>query len=241
MTRVCVCVRKPNSLRRSGTGRAAGQVLATGNIVMNTADQTHWESIYDARKFTDVSWYQDIPAKPLELLEAAGITPDDPIIDIGGGASTLVDNLVRLGFSDVTVLDIAEKALEQATERLGAKAENVQWLVADITLFEPTMMYRVWHDRALLHFLTAPGDRERYVNVLKRALAPGGLLILATFGPRGPLKCSGLEIRRYTVEMTAELLGSSFELRSYEYENHVTPWGESQQFLHTSWTRRDND
>jgi ubiquinone/menaquinone biosynthesis C-methylase UbiE len=216
-------------------------MFATGNIVMSTGDQTHWESIYGAKKFTDVSWYQEIPTKSLELLEAAGIVPDNPIIDIGGGASTLVDNLVRLGCSDVTVLDIAEKALEQARQRLGAKAENVKWVVADITLFEPTIMYRVWHDRAVLHFLTEPGDRERYVDVLKRALAPGGLLILAAFGPRGPLKCSGLEIRRYTVEMTAELLGSSFEMRSHELENHVTPWGESQQFLHTSWTRRDND
>ena len=204
---------------------------------MNEDRRSHWEKVYEEKRFTDVSWYQDLPATSLELIAGAVLERSDPIIDIGGGASTLVDHLIELGYTDLTVLDISAQALAQAGERLGDRAEHVAWTVADITRFEPPRRYRMWHDRAVLHFLVDAADRERYVAALQRALAPDGYVVLATFGPEGPLKCSGLDVRRYSVEMMAELLGPEFELEEDKLEMHETPFGGSQQFLFSRWRR----
>jgi len=198
----------------------------------------HWEGVYGARKSTEVSWYQEVPGKSLELVSSVASSPDDAILDVGGGASTLVDHLLDAGYRDVTVLDLANGAFSQSQGRLGERASIPHWLVSDVTRFEPQREYQVWHDRAALHFLTDAEDRARYVSVLKQALAPGGHAVIATFGPEGPLKCSGLEIRRYTVEMLAELLGPEFELQSHELENHQTPMGSTQQFLYSCWMKR---
>jgi trans-aconitate methyltransferase len=185
-----------------------------------------------------VSWYQEVPDKSLALINATGASTEDAIIDIGGGASTLVDHLLEAGFADVTVLDLAATAFDQARKRLGKQAGMVNWVVSDVTQFKPERQYRLWHDRAVLHFLTAASDRARYVEVLKDALVPGGHAIIATFGPDGPLKCSGLEIRRYSVSRLEDLLGPEFELQFHELENHQTPMGSTQQFLYSCWTRR---
>ena len=205
---------------------------------MDKPRKEHWDSVYENKDATEVSWYQPIPTVSLRLIVSSGVSPTDPIIDIGGGASTLVDGLLDRGFRDVSVLDVAAGAFDQSRARLGARAQAVRWIESDVTAFEPQRRYRVWHDRAALHFLTGEKDRDRYVDALNQALEPDGFLVLATFGPDGPPRCSGLEIRRYNVRMMAELLGSAFELQTHELESHVTPSGGSQQFLYTRWKRR---
>lgn len=204
----------------------------------NRNRRTHWDGVYGAKRFTEVSWYQEVPTRSLQQLRATGVDPHTPVIDVGGGASTFVDHLVEQGFDDVTVLDISAAAFEQTRERLGARATDVTWMVGDVTAFAADRQYGVWHDRAVLHFLTDAADRTRYVDALRRALAPGGYAIIATFGPDGPLKCSGLEVRRYDVELLGQLLGAEFELMNQALEDHQTPWGAAQQFLHTSWRRK---
>jgi len=200
--------------------------------------KAHWERVYGDKNSTEVSWYQEVPDKSLELVVSTGTTEKDAILDVGGGASTLVDHLLDAGYADITVLDLSSRAFSQSRQRLGERASIPNWLVSDITRFEPQRKYRLWHDRAVLHFLTDSKDRGRYVSVLKQALDPGGHVVIAAFGPEGPLKCSGLEIRRYTIEMLAELLGPEFELQAHELENHQTPMGATQQFLYSCWTKR---
>jgi len=197
-----------------------------------------WEGVYSDKNSTEVSWYQDVPDKSLALIARTGTSQKDAILDVGGGASTLVDHLLDAGYVDITVLDLASRAFDQSRQRLGERASAPSWVVSDITRFEPQRKYQLWHDRAVLHFLTDPADRRRYMSVLELALDPGGHVVIAAFGPEGPLKCSGLEIRRYTIEMLAELLGPEFELQSHELENHQTPMGATQQFLYSCWTRR---
>jgi trans-aconitate methyltransferase len=202
------------------------------------ARRDHWETVYSSKTFTDVSWFQPRPERSLQLVERTAVSRNDAIIDVGGGASTLVDHLLDDGFTDITVLDIAGKSLEQAQERLGERAGDVNWVVSDVTAFRPSRTWQLWHDRAALHFLIDEQDRARYVEVLQKALAPHGHVVLAMFGPDGPLKCSGLEIRRYSIDMVEELLGPDFDLQSHVLENHMTPMGSNQQFLYSCWTRR---
>ena len=205
---------------------------------MTQPRKRHWEGVYESKAATEVSWYQANPERSLALVQKTKMSREAPIIDVGGGASTLVDHLLDSGYTDLTVLDLAAAALEQARARLAARAHGVDWLVADVTRFEPRRRYWLWHDRAVLHFLTEAADRERYIEVLRRALEPGGHVIIATFGPDGPLRCSGLDIRRYNVDLLKELLGPEFTLQSQELENHQTPTGAVQQFLYSCWTRR---
>jgi len=205
---------------------------------MTEERKSHWEGIYGDKNSTEVSWYQEVPDKSLALVVSTGTSQEDAILDVGGGASTLVDHLLDAGYGDITVLDLASRAFDQSRRRLGERASAASWVVSDITRFKPQRKYRLWHDRAVLHFLTDPADRRRYMSVLQQALDPGGHVVIAAFGPEGPLKCSGLEIRRYTIEMLAELLGPEFELQSHELDNHQTPMGATQQFLYSCWTRR---
>jgi trans-aconitate methyltransferase len=199
--------------------------------------KTHWEDVYRDKQFTDVSWYQELPERSLALIEASGVGRDQAIIDVGGGASTLVDHLVESGYRDLTVVDISTSGLAQAQARLGVSSEKITWIVSNVIDFRPHRNYDLWHDRAVLHFLTDAADRQRYIDVLQSALSPRGSLVLATFGPDGPLKCSGLDVRRYSVEMMTELLGPKFELQYHDLELHETPAGGTQQFLVTRWRR----
>lgn len=199
----------------------------------------HWQNVYGSKAFTDVSWFQPRPERSLQIIKETAVGRDDAIIDVGGGASTLVDHLLDDGFSNITVLDIADLAFEQSKKRLGARADRVDWIVGDVTAFQPARTWQLWHDRAVLHFLIEEQDRARYVDVLRQGLAPGGHIVLSVFGPDGPLKCSGLEIRRYSVDMVGELLGPDFELLNSEIEDHLTPTGSTQQFLYSCWTRRE--
>ena len=197
--------------------------------------RTHWEAVYRTKAATETSWYQPVLQRSLELIQEAAVPPGAAILDVGGGASTLVDHLLSGGFTDVTVLDIASTALAQARARLGAKAACVQWIAADITTWQPTRRYVVWHDRAVFHFLVDPGLRARYLGSLRAALAPGGHVVIATFGPEGPTRCSGLDVQRYSTETLSAVLGSAFRLMRSHLEEHVTPAGKRQQFLYCWW------
>ena len=159
--------------------------------------QAHWENVYQIKAERDVSWFEESPTISLDLIHATGVKPDASIIDIGGGTSRLVDTLLDEGFKVITVLDISEKALATSKARLGTRAAHVQWVVADITTWEPSQTYDVWHDRAVLHFLTDPKDRAAYAERVLRAVRPGGHVIIGTFAPDGPEWCSGLPVVRH--------------------------------------------
>lgn len=192
--------------------------------------QEHWEKVYAGKSPEAVSWYQSRPAVSLELVAAAGIRPQDPVIDVGGGASTFVDGLLEAGFSAATVLDLSARALAHARERLGARAASVQWIHEDLTRFRPTTRFALWHDRAVFHFLVDAADRVVYVDSLRQALAPGGTVIIATFAPDGPEKCSGLPVMRHDEASLQRELGPEFKLQESRRETHLTPWRSEQRF-----------
>lgn len=202
---------------------------------MNTSRKSHWEHVYTTKDSASVSWYQPVPAKSLELIRLTGVSLQAPVLDVGGGASTLVDKLLDAGYQDVSVLDIASSAFTQAHARLGTSATQAKWIESDVTDFAPARSYAVWHDRAVFHFLTDAADRERYLDVLRKSLQSRGHFLLATFGEEGPVRCSGLEVQRYSVEMLKVLLEPDFRLRAYELEEHSTPTGAAQEFLYSWW------
>ncbi|RKZ37512.1 MAG: SAM-dependent methyltransferase [Gammaproteobacteria bacterium] len=190
----------------------------------------HWDRIYRERTPEMVGWYQAEPAISLHLIEKAGLTKTDPIIDVGGGASVLVDHLIQGGFENLAVLDISPEALSHARARLGARASAVQWIEGDVTEFCSTKRYALWHDRAVFHFLTQAADREKYVSTMRASLEPKGHVILATFALDGPSKCSGLEVQRYDGERLMQQFGEEFAFVDTKEEAHVTPTGIAQQF-----------
>lgn len=192
--------------------------------------KSHWEHIYDSRSPQEVSWFQIKPERSLALIHATGVARDESIIDVGGGASRLVDCLVDEGYRSLAVLDIAAAALAHARARLGARAGQVEWFEADVTAFEAPHPFQLWHDRAVFHFLTDAADRARYVEVLDRTLVPGGHLIMAAFAPGGPTQCSGLDIVQYDGERLSAELGPGFELLESGEEMHLTPAGKEQRF-----------
>jgi trans-aconitate methyltransferase len=163
------------------------------------------------------------------------LPPSAAILDVGGGASTLVDHLLAAGFSDITVLDVALAALEATQARLGTAGTTVQMIAADVTAWQPSRRYALWHDRAVFHFLVDEGQRAQYINVLKAAIAPGGYLVMATFGPEGPTRCSGLDVRRYSAAELSAVLGPAFRLVTSAIEEHTTPGGNVQQFMYGLW------
>jgi SAM-dependent methyltransferase len=193
----------------------------------------HWEAVYEKKAPADVSWYRRHLDRSLGFIEGAGLARDAGIIDVGGGASTLVDDLLARGYSNLTVLDVSAKALEAAKARLGGAAARVRWLVADITEVElPAAAYDFWHDRAVFHFLREQDERRRYVAAVRRSLKPGGHVLLATFGPDGPTKCSGLEVARYDADELHAQLGPGFVKLGSASEVHETPWGAAQSFVY---------
>jgi hypothetical protein len=202
--------------------------------------RTHWEQVYHTRSPTEVSWYQPTPERSLAFIRATGLSLDAPLLDVGGGASTLVDHLLGDGFTDITVLDIASSALAAAKARLGEVAHRVSWIAADITDFTPQRRYVLWHDRAVFHFLVDAERRQRYLDVLDQGLIRGGHLILATFGPMGPDRCSGLPVHRYSLPELEALLSPRFRLVRSELEEHLTPLGKPQQFLYGWWTAEES-
>lgn len=204
----------------------------------NTDRKRHWESAWSRKSLRETSWYQEVPALSLGMIERSGVAPGDPVIDVGGGASPLAGCLLALGFSDITVLDISAAAMTQARESLGKEAERVRWIEADVTDHDADRTYALWHDRAVFHFLTEPGDRKRYVEVLLASLRPGGTAIIATFAPGGPLRCSGLDIVQYDAAKLAAELGPELYLCEECSESHRTPGGSEQLFGYYRFQRR---
>lgn len=198
--------------------------------MIQTDQDEHWTQVYDAKASTTVSWYQETPEPSLRTLDRFGASASSSLIDVGGGASNLVDALLEQGWQDLTVLDIAAPALQASKARLGAMADSVQWEVADITNWHPTRRFDVWHDRAVFHFLTETKQREAYRSALSGAVAEGGLVIIATFALNGPEKCSGLPVRRYDPVSLAAEVGDALQLIDSWPEVHATPWGAKQSF-----------
>jgi ubiquinone/menaquinone biosynthesis C-methylase UbiE len=198
----------------------------------NTDSQKHWESVYSTRTTDQVSWYQVRPQLSLRLIRNSGIGFEAPIIDVGGGASNLVDALLEKGYSNITVMDISEAALNASRARLGELAERVRWITADVAAFEPDRRFALWHDRALFHFMTRRKPRRAYIESMRRALRNGGQAIIATFAVHGPRKCSGLEVVRYDAEHLLDELGPGYEMLQTVDETHLTPAGAVQEFTY---------
>lgn len=212
---------------------AASSARADKGSVSGARRKSHWEGVYRDKSPLEVSWYQREPETSLALIDLALESPPGPdggLIDVGGGASVLVDRLLARGWSDVAVLDLAGNALEHAKRRLGEQAARVRWIEADVTDFLPPRKFRIWHDRAVFHFLTEVADRHAYVETLKASLVPAGHAIVAAFAPGGPTQCSGLDILQYDGERIKNTLGSDFELESERQEVHLTPAGKEQLF-----------
>ncbi|MGE5265097.1 MAG: class I SAM-dependent methyltransferase [Acidobacteriota bacterium] len=200
----------------------------------------HWEHLYSTKPPNGVSWFQEHAERSLRLIQGTGVPPSASIIDIGGGTSPLVDDLLQSGYSAVTVLDISGVALAAAQKRLGSRSGRVGWIeanIADVVL--PVHTYDVWHDRAVFHFLTTPQDRQAYVQALRRAVKPGGHIILATFAEDGPTECSDLPVRRYSANELCAELGTLFTLVKHEKEEHHTPFGTVQKFVYCYFRRGD--
>lgn len=197
----------------------------------------HWENVYQTKGERDVSWFQETPRLSLEFIQSAGVKSDAPIIDIGGGASRLVDALLDAGFENITVLDISEKALAKSKSRLSSRGARVRWVVSDVTSWKPIETYVVWHDRAAFHFLNDPNDRAAYVERLLCAVRPGGRVIIGTFALDGPERCSGLPVVRYDAASLGALFGHSFDLLENRDDGHQTPPGAIQRFQFSCFRR----
>jgi len=199
--------------------------------------QEHWETVYRTKATNQVSWYAEHLDRSLAFIEGAGLAKDATILDVGGGAATLVDDLLDRGYADVTVLDLASAAVDRARERLGERAASVKWIVGDVTeVTLPEHSVDFWHDRAVFHFLRDEAARRRYVALVRRAVKPGGHVLVATFGPEGPERCSGLEVVRFDEDGLHAEFGGEFRKVGSARETHTTPWGSTQQFVYC-WCR----
>lgn len=195
-----------------------------------TRRKEHWDRVWREREPTGVSWYRPEPGTSLAFIEEADPPAGARVLDVGGGVTTLAGALLERGFRPA-VLDISREGLERARARLGERADEVEWIRADVTRFDPPRRWDVWHDRAVLHFLVEEVDREAYRRALLRALESGGVAVIATFAPEGPDRCSGLPVRRYGIEDLATWLAPELAAEAWTTEDHVTPSGSTQQFL----------
>lgn len=197
----------------------------------------HWETIYQTKELKDVSWFEPKPETSLDFFNQFNVPTTAKVIDIGGGDSLLVDNLLELGYQDITVLDISETALERARKRLGNLATKVKWIVADAATFKPTEKYDFWHDRAAYHFLTEEHEIKNYVETVEKNLNINGILVIGTFSEDGPKKCSGIEIKQYSENSMTEILSKYFEKIKCITVNHKTPFDTIQNFIFCSFRK----
>ena len=203
--------------------------------MIHSAD--HWENVYRKKKFDAVSWYAPHLRESLRLIEQLCPDKTAAIVDIGGGESTLVDDLLHRNYLDLTVLDISATAIDFTKSRVGARAQQVSWHVGDVTRYSfGVKQFDLWHDRAVFHFLTDPAARKAYVDLVRSSVKPGGIVLMATFGPNGPLQCSGLDVVRYNDQHLHHEFGEGFDLMGSELSDHHTPMGTDQQFLYC-WCR----
>ena len=198
--------------------------------------RAHWQQVYETKSPDEVSWTQKRPSTSLEFIKGFGLDKDAKMIDVGGGDSNLVDFLLEEGYSDITVLDISAKALEKAQNRLGDRANKVNWVVSDIVDYHPTETYDLWHDRAAFHFLTDPEQVNAYLKLVNQHVSQ--YLVLGTFSEAGPTKCSGLEIQQYSEKSMTELFGEKFDTIKCTTEDHTTPFGTKQNFLYCGFRKR---
>ena len=199
--------------------------------------KSHWENIYTTKSLEEVSWHQPIPVTSLQFFTENAISLDAKIIDIGGGDSFLIDNLLKLGYTNLTVLDISAAAIDRAKVRLNANASKVNWIIADITKFEPKESYDFWHDRAVFHFLTEPIEIEKYQKLVASAVNKNGTLIVGTFSEKGPLKCSGIEIKRYSESELIRCFANDFKAVEHFQVDHETPFKTIQNFTFVRFIR----
>ncbi|TWH98546.1 class I SAM-dependent methyltransferase [Bradyrhizobium daqingense] len=197
----------------------------------------HWQAVYESKGEREVSWFQESPSPSLELIALTGAGPTSSIVDIGGGASRLVDALLSAGYANLTVLDLSDAALAASRARLGAASDGVAWIAADVTAWQPTRTYDLWYDRAAFHFLNALEEQAAYVAIVRRAVKIGGHVIIGTFAVDGPEKCSGLPVTRHSADSIAALLGPGFTLTDHRRHQHATPWQSVQNFQFSSFVR----
>ena len=200
--------------------------------------EDHWQNVYYKKNENEVSWYQKSPKLSLEFVKILNLRLDAEIIDIGAGESRLVDNLLEMGFVNLSVLDISSKSIEKTKKRLGLKSKLVNWIVSDINNFIPKKKYDLWHDRAAFHFLKDSVEIDNYVKLVKSSLHNQGNLIIATFSENGPLKCSGLEVSRYSKDSILKVFGNYFSLIKSEKSTHDTPFNTSQEFLFSNFKKK---
>jgi 2-polyprenyl-3-methyl-5-hydroxy-6-metoxy-1,4-benzoquinol methylase len=205
---------------------------------MNDVERkNHWENIYQTKQLNEVSWYQPTPQTSLNFFKELTIDKTANIIDIGGGDSFLVDNLLQQGYQNITVLDIAIHAIERAKKRLGSLAAKVKWIETDIINFKPTEKYDFWHDRAAFHFLTSANDINAYIQIAQESINPNGIMVIGTFSNDGPLKCSGINIQQYSAQSLSALFSHSFTTIQSFTTNHLTPFNTQQNFLFCSFRK----
>jgi SAM-dependent methyltransferase len=211
----------------------------TGATQSSTAD--HWNAVYETKPIDGVSWYRPHLDRSLAIIDSLALAPNAPILDVGAGASTLAEDLLDRGYHDITLLDISERALARARERVGERAALMRWLVADIRHAPlERASVRLWHDRAVLHFLANAEDRAAYATLAQTAVMPGGHALISGFAPDGPARCSNIEVVRATPEAIAATLGPGFQLERSDYELHRTPWGSEQAFCYALCRRVDD-
>ncbi|HZJ37503.1 MAG TPA: class I SAM-dependent methyltransferase [Gillisia sp.] len=203
-----------------------------------TDRKIHWETIYQTKKLTDVSWYQSKPTTSLKFIAELNLKKEAKIIDIGAGESFLADFLLADGFTDISILDISEETLDHTRLRLGEKAKNIEWIPVDISNFIPKQHYDLWHDRAVFHFLTEEKSIQNYLKTLENSINPGGYVILGTFSEKGPTKRSGLEIKQYSIDEMSSLLTDNFQKLHCENIDHITPSGAVQNFTFCSFQKK---
>ena len=199
--------------------------------------KSHWENVYSTKKFTEVSWYQATPKISLDFLNELAVPKSAAIIDIGGGDSFLVDNLLKLGYSDITVLDISEAAINRAKERLGKNAEKVSWVVSDVTEFSSAKKLDCWHDRAAFHFLTTEEQVEKYLSVAQKHISENGRMVIGTFSTQGPEKCSGLPVKQYSEQSLSTVLKKWFDKIKCIVVDHITPSNKIQNYIFCSFKK----
>lgn len=202
--------------------------------------KSHWEEIYRSKAHDTMSWFQHKPETSLNLIRSTGLSKRARIIDIGGGDSFLAENLLYMGYKDITVLDISEKALERARSRIGMRSKQIKWLVQDISEFTPQVKFDLWHDRAVFHFLTEEDEIEQYVKTANKYIVPGGHLIIGTFSEKGPTKCSGIQIKQYSTESLSNLFIPFFERIECLQIDHVTPLNKIQNFTFCRFRKYDS-
>jgi len=209
-------------------------------IMDSMSTEAHWNEIYSTKSPGDVSWFQDPPAESLRLV-LGNSDPSDSIVDVGAGASLLVDHLIDLGYGDIAVVDLSEAALDIVRTRLSAAGRSVATFVADVTDWSPPRTFRVWHDRAVFHFLVDPDHQRAYVATVGRTIEPGGAVIIGTFGPTGPTSCSGLPVQRHSLDSLSEVFAPIGTLVDTAVETHLTPWGATQDFVWAVFRRTTGD